>query len=154
MRFREPRGFTLVELLIVVSVVAILAEVAIPSFQSLIASQRVKTTASTLQFALLRTRAESLKRNTNVTLAPATAGHWNAGWNVLNPVDGSSLSTYADAAAAGVTITGPATVVFQSSGRLSGAANVNFKLSSTGTTDIRCVLIGPSGMPMVTTSGC
>lgn len=152
MNTRIARGFTLVELLIAVAVVAILAEIAMPSLQSLIASQTVKTAASTLQFALLRTRAESLKRNTNVTLAPATAGQWNAGWNVINPADGSSLSTYG--AVSNVTVAGPATVVYQSSGRLSGAANVNFKFSAANTIDIRCVLIGPSGMPMVTPSGC
>jgi type IV fimbrial biogenesis protein FimT len=152
MNSRKPRGFTLVELLVVVAIVAILANIGVPSMSSMIASQTLKTAASTLQFALLRTRAEGLKRNANVTLAPATAGQWNAGFNVLDPAGNGHLSTYE--AVSGVTITGPASVIFQGSGRVSGAANVNFKLSSANTTDIRCVLIGPSGMPMVTPSGC
>lgn len=152
MTAHSPRGFTLVELLIVVAVVAILAEVTVPSMQSLVASQRVKTAASTLQSALVRTRSEGLKRNANVTLAPAAAGQWNAGWSVINPADGSNLSSYQ--AVSGVTIAGPASVIFQASGRLSGAANLNFKVSSANTADIRCVVISPSGMPLVSASGC
>jgi len=148
----HARGFTLVELVVVVAIVAILAEIAIPSFSSLTASQTVRTAASTLQFALLRARSEGLKRNTNVTLAPAVAGQWTAGWKVINPADGTNLSSYA--AVSGVTITGPASVIFQGSGRLSGTAGATFKVSSTSTTDIRCVSTGLTGMPAVTTSGC
>ena len=152
MHAHRAGGFTLVELLVVVAIVAILAEVSVPSFLGLQANQGVSTAASTLQFALLRTRSEGLKRNTSVTLAPAVAGQWNAGWNVINPADGTNLSSYG--AVSGVTITGPASVIFQGSGRLSGTATATFKVSATNTTAIRCVVTGLSGMPTVTTSGC
>lgn len=148
----KSEGFTLVELMIVVIVVAILAAIGLPSFRSLIASQKVKTMASRLQVALLTTRSEALKRNTNVTLAPTVAGQWNGGWHVINPADGKDVSAYA--ADTSVTITGPASVIYQGSGRVSAAAAASFKFSASGTSDIRCVFVDLSGVPSVASSGC
>ncbi len=145
------QGFTLVELMMTLVVLAILLGIAVPSFTSLIASQKIKTAASSLQSSLLRTRSEALKRNTDVTLAPTETGQWNAGWTISVP--STNLST--NGAVAAVTITGPASVVFRGSGRLtSNSSNAVFKLSSTKTSEIRCVSIGLAGIPSVTSSGC
>lgn len=148
---RKSSGFTLIELMVVVTVLAIFAAIGLPSFRELIASQKVKDAASTLQTALLLTRSEALKRNTAITLAPVVANQWNAGWRVTNPADGSSLSAYA--AFSAVTISGPASVIFQPSGRTSGSGT--FKFSETdGTKIVRCVSISLSGVPSISTSGC
>lgn len=147
-----PRGFTLLELMVTIAIVAILAAVGVPSFVSLIASQKLKTAASTLQASLNLTRAEALKRNANVTLSPRQAGQWNAGWQILDP--STSVVLFTTEALSSLTITGPASVVYQGSGRVSAAANTTFKFSSTASTDIRCVEVDLSGIGIVTTSGC
>lgn len=148
---RKPSGFTLIELMVVLAVLAIFAGIGLPSFRELIASQKVKDAASTMQTALLLTRSEALKRNTSIALAPVVANQWNAGWRITNPADGSSLSAYE--AFSAVTISGPTSVIFQPSGRASVSGT--FKFTETdGTKIMRCVSISLSGVPSVSTSGC
>ena len=152
MKSRFARGFTLIEMMVVVAVTGILLAIAMPSFRDLIGSQKVKSTASTLQAALLLTRSEALKRNTNVTLAPTVAGEWNSGWNI-SLTDGTVLSTYS--AVTSVSISGgPTSVIFQSAGRVSASVGSTFKVSSADTSAIRCVGISLSGVPAVTSAGC
>src|SRR5258708_33378493 len=73
-RNRRSAGFTVVELVVTISIAAILTTVAVPSFSGLIASQRAKTVASELFASLLKTRAEAIMRNANVTVSPLTGG--------------------------------------------------------------------------------
>lgn len=76
-RTRSIRGVTLVELMTVVAIMAILAGVGVPAFQSLIASNRAHTGANDLLYGLSLARAESVRRNTTVRfcLVPGS-GQW------------------------------------------------------------------------------
>ena len=148
---RTIRGFTLVELMMTLVVVVVLLLVAVPSFRSMITGQKIKTAASSLQSALLTARSEAIKRNANVTLAPSLAGQWNTGWTI----SASSTTLSTNGPVARVTITGPASVIFQSAGRLtSNSSSAVFKLSSSDSSDIRCVNIDLTGIPSVTSTGC
>ena len=143
---------TLIELIVVIAIVGILTSMALPSFTALIASQRIKTSASNIQAFLNLTRAEALKRNASVTFAPNTAGQWNSGWKITDP--GNGVVLYTNSAVSTLTVTGPDSVTYQRSGRTSASADGTFKLTSTATTDFRCVEVNPSGVAMVTSSGC
>ena len=149
---RRLQGVTLIELLVVIVILAIMAALALPSFGQLIVSQRIKTAASSLNAALMQTRSEALKRNKSVVLTPLLGTQWNTGWTVADP-DDASKSLLQAAAVSNVSISGPVSVTFTSSGRVSGS-NATFKLYSTETSDIRCVSISLSGIPTVRTSGC
>lgn len=61
-------GFTLVELMITLAVAVILIAIAVPSFTSLIASNRLTTVANELTDASNVARLEAIKRNTNTQL--------------------------------------------------------------------------------------
>lgn len=96
---RSMRGFTLMELMIVVAVAIILASVGIPSMRSFMASQRIKTTSFDLIAMLTITRSEAIKRNAQVTATPV-GNDWSQGWAVTGPapvaatcLPGSTLST-------------------------------------------------------------
>ena len=78
---RQPRGYTLLELLVTVAIVAIVASLAVPSFQNMIATQRVRSAANDLVASLNFARSEAVKRNTTVLVTPAGAS-WAAGWDV------------------------------------------------------------------------
>lgn len=84
---RHDRGFTLVELMTVVAIVAILATSAAPSFRQLIATQRIRSAASAITESLWLTRAEALKRNTSVGFLFVGAA---TEWNVPDPSGGNT----------------------------------------------------------------
>lgn len=144
----SEQGFSMAELLVVVAVVAILASLAAPSFRSLIADQRIKAAAGELHATLTLARSEAMKRSVNVTVAPKSSS-WVNGWQIADP---SNIDVLLEdhPAVNGVSITGgPASVVYQSVGRISAGSAVNFTLSSTSTSTQRCVSIELSGRPTV-----
>lgn len=80
-------GFTLVELVIVISIVAILGAVAIPSYQSSIANTRMSAEMDKVAMDISFARSEAIKRGNNVAICP-TAGcsadnSWDQGWSVF-----------------------------------------------------------------------
>ena len=86
-------GFTAIELMVVVAIVAILAALAGPSFTPLIESWRTRQAAEGLESSLYFARSEAIKRGGNViiqktpnntdgcTLAPGVTD-WGCGWSV------------------------------------------------------------------------
>jgi type IV fimbrial biogenesis protein FimT len=90
-------GFTLVELLVTVAVVAILLAMAWPSYQQFVADSRVTGQANEFLAALNLARSEAVKRNTTVTMCRSSDGascggtSWQQGWIVF--VDGDPVGS-------------------------------------------------------------
>ena len=61
-------GFTLIELMVTIAVLAIIVGIAAPSISSQLANQRVKSTVSTLENALKEAKVESVIRRQPLTL--------------------------------------------------------------------------------------
>jgi type IV fimbrial biogenesis protein FimT len=84
------KGFTLIELLIVVAIISITMGIGLPSFQSIIASNRVTSATNAMVSALQLARSEAMKQHKNVFIAKKT--NWKDGWivyvdtNVENPI--------------------------------------------------------------------
>lgn len=70
---RRARGFTLVELMITIAVAAILAMIAVPSFQRLMLSNRLNTTANALVNAINLARLDAIKLNATTQFCGNTA---------------------------------------------------------------------------------
>lgn len=62
-------GFTLIELMVTIAVLAIIVGIAAPSISTQLANQRVKSTTATLANALKEARVESVIRRQNITLS-------------------------------------------------------------------------------------
>lgn len=65
---RRDKGFTLIEMLIVVALLGILASIAIPSFQNMMAQGRLASNANDLAGAVQFARGEAIKRNQQISL--------------------------------------------------------------------------------------
>jgi type IV fimbrial biogenesis protein FimT len=88
-RARTSGGFTLVESLIAVTVMAILIAVAVPSYRDASLGSQLRSTANELYGSITLARSEAIKRNAVVTLCVSAdgvacgAGGWEQGWIVL-----------------------------------------------------------------------
>lgn len=94
----QNAGFTLIELMIVIAIVAIFVVVGVPNFQNLIKDNRLSTQANSLVSSLQLARSEALKLRSPVTVCRSTdgaacagTGNWESGWLVF--VDGGALGT-------------------------------------------------------------
>ena len=100
----NQRGFTLVELMTAVAIMAIIATLALPSFRNLINSNKATSTAEELVNSLGVGKSEALQRNGVVTICPSTNSttssptcsttntDWKSGWLVF--VDGDNDGSY------------------------------------------------------------
>ncbi len=95
---RRSRGFTLLEMLVALTLLAVLAAAAAPSFSGLLQSNLAATHADALMTSLTLARSEAIKRNLRVTLCKSadgasctTAGDWAQGWLVFVDRDANGV---------------------------------------------------------------
>lgn len=138
--------------MVAVAVVGILSAMAAPSFSDFIAKQRAKAAATDLYLALAKARSEAIKRNSNVTLSPKS-GNWAGGWDIVNPSDATAKLEDHNAVT-GATITGPASVVYLTTGRVRGSTKPEFDISVTGSSAHICVSVDLSGLPTQKSTSC
>jgi type IV fimbrial biogenesis protein FimT len=96
----SERGYTLIELMITVSILAVLTMVALPSFQEAFLSNRLASFGNTFSASVQLARSEAIKRNARVVLCKSTdgascttSGDWAGGW--MGFADNGAGSTHA-----------------------------------------------------------
>lgn len=86
---KEKNGFTLIELMITISVLGILLAIASPNLQSFITRNRLVAVNNELLTAINFARSEALKRASDVSLCKSSSpwtgcgGSWSNGWIVF-----------------------------------------------------------------------
>jgi type IV fimbrial biogenesis protein FimT len=160
---RKARGFTMLEVMVVVAIAAILAAVGLPSLRAFIASQRIKTASFDMIAMMTLARSEAIKRNAPVQATPVN-NDWKQGW-VVAPTSGTlTISRQGAMKANDITITclqgGSAQtcvpIVYNASGRLTSTYQsiqiVSSSLSSAQNT--RCISVSLGGRPYSKKGSC
>lgn len=89
---RLSGGFTLVELLVAMALIAILAAIGVPAYQNIVTSNRITTEINGLVTHLQFARAEAVKRGQNVTVTSNNGNNWEGGW-VVADANNNALKT-------------------------------------------------------------
>lgn len=97
---KKNSGFTLIEMIVTVTIVAIFASFAVPSFSELIKNNRIPTTANEFISSLVLARSEALKRSRDVSLCASNnqttcngGTDYSDGWIVYADCDGNDALT-------------------------------------------------------------
>ena len=148
---RRSRGFTIVELAVVVAILGVVLAIAVPSFRTFILNLQIRSMAEAVNNSLQTARAEAIRRNEPVQFNLAyVAGAYTNGWVVQsdagvvlqqrNPGEGSVTVTLAVAPAAATTVTfnGIGKVVTNADGSASvNTINIDVPTSVLAATDSR-----------------
>ena len=137
MHSRKQAGFSLIELVIGLAVLAILIAFAIPGMRTWLQNSSVRTTAESIQNGLQLARSEAVRRNVFATYAQS-----GTGWSVT--AGGTPVQTGTTEAAGTATVTASQNAV-----TFSGVGWVTPVPASTITFDV----INPTGGTCVAASG-
>jgi type IV fimbrial biogenesis protein FimT len=151
------RGFTILELMVVLTIVGVLAVFGLPEMRNLVVGNRMKTLSLDLYADLALARSEAVKRNVGNLSLVATGGSWQNGWSVCvdsnadNSCAGEVVLSVADAVDSSISLSGPAgnVVTYSRDGRLSSPSAL-FKITAGANNSkvpMRCVDVSVSGRP-------
>jgi type IV fimbrial biogenesis protein FimT len=163
---KRASGFTMLELIMVVVIVAILGTIAVPSFRYVTNSNRIATEVNGLLGDLQFARSQAVKEGQMVTVCTSSTGtgctstDWQLGWivfldtNFNKGVDAGEAVVRVQPAFGGTDtfIANPATfhaITFNRMGfaptGVANAINITLKESTFNTAWTRCVAINPIG---------
>lgn len=158
-RIGRAQGFTLLELMITISIAAILLAIAVPSFRNASLGSTLGSIANNMVASVQLARSEAIKRNSVITLCASTNGTscattttpgWEQGWIVLN---GANVLQVQQALPAGWKVTqggGTSSISFQPIGVGATAASFTVCRSSPVGSQERVVTISATGVAYVT----
>ncbi len=146
-------GFTLIEVMVTITVLSVLLVIGIPTYQRFTNTQKIKYATFDLMADLMLARSEAIKRNTSINISSLTGKCWNEGWQIKNgsvtiishdSLDGVSIidSVNTSSNCSNIPI-----ITYNSAGRLSSSV-ITFTIDaypSTSSTTVRCISIDFSG---------
>lgn len=159
-RKSREAGFSLVELMVTVTVLALLMGIGIPTFRDVSLGSRLSAAANDLLASIQLARSEAIKRNLTVTVCAssdgatcAASGGWQQGWIIVD--SGATLIQRQAALPAGYVMSQAGGVVplrFEPIGIGSTAATVTVCRDDPPGTQERVLSVSAAGTARVTTT--
>ena len=155
-------GFTLLELLIVISIAGILLSITVPSYSNLVSQKRVEAAANSFKSAVALARSESRKRGKNVNIRPIGWAGNNAltlaqGWEVYYQESGTQVVMRQERPSGNLLVGGTGSKGFYLAGKTgrlgSGAEKIAcFSVSNDDNITKYSVIVNQLGVPNKSTS--
>ncbi len=167
-RYKLSNGFTLIELIITLTIAGILIALAGPAMQTFIANQRLTTQTNELIADINLARSEAIKRATNSGVCASStgtscSGSWDNGWIIFIDADnsrtwssGDSVLRVHESLTGSVAMSSAATlVIFSASGLLdSGTGAGDYTLCNSQIGQSRIINITTTGRPSMASGTC
>jgi type IV fimbrial biogenesis protein FimT len=93
---RSTTGFTLLELMVTIAIVAVAMAIGVPSFIAFQRNAELTRTANSLQASMNTARTEAMKRGMNAMVKPIDSSNWAKGWVVFVDVKRNGVATDTD----------------------------------------------------------
>ncbi len=88
---KKQRGFTLIELMVILAIVAIVAGFGVPQLSRMLQTNRADAALISLSSHLAYARSEAVKGSSSISIAGLTAGQWELGWVVFVDNNGDGV---------------------------------------------------------------
>lgn len=125
------QGFTAIELMVTIAILAVLTALAAPSFNPIIERYRTRQAAEDLQGTLYFARSEAIKRGGGITIT-ANDGGWGNGWTVnASSVTDPLQNAAAPSRVAITTVGGDTTITADRWGVLTSSGATQFHMQIT-----------------------
>lgn len=146
---RHSQGFTVIELMVVVFIVAIFASIALPNFSTAITNSRLQSTSNELASLIQYTRSSAVQNNQSMSIC-ASSGVWTVRKSCT---DSSATVLRSFTPPTGVTVSASVTsLTFRSNGTASSSADLIACVNSSALTGYK-LSVQASGFVRVNAQG-
>lgn len=163
--FKSPKGFTLVELVVTLTIAVVLLLIVGPSIGSFIRTNQLTAVANDFIHDISLARSEAFKQGLSVGVCPSMDGkscggtNWNTGWLVFSDIDGGGSWNGSDtvirfhgASGSDVAVTGSSSLILYN--RQGYAANGDYQFCSSSLKKSRIVRINSTGQHRIAEGTC